>query len=46
MLSAMNIRPFRPEDLPILREMTVEAFDGVSIDQGVEREFGLINGHD
>jgi hypothetical protein len=42
----MNIRPFRPDDLPLLREMTVEAFDGVSIDQGIEREFGSINGRD
>jgi ribosomal protein S18 acetylase RimI-like enzyme len=42
----MHIRPYRPEDLPILKQMTVEAFDGVSIDQGIEREFGLINGHD
>lgn len=42
----MDIRPYRPEDLPILKQMTVEAFDGVSIDQGIEREFGLINEHD
>jgi len=42
----MNIRHFRPEDLRALREMTVEAFDGVSIDQGIERLYGTINGHD
>ncbi len=42
----MEIRPFRPEDLPLLKQMTVEAFDGVSIDQGIEREFGPVNGHD
>src|SRR5688572_24163475 len=42
----MHIRPFRPDDLPWLREMTVEAFDGVSIDQGIERLYGPINGHD
>lgn len=40
------IRPFRSEDLQTLREITVEAFDGVSIDQAIEREFGLINGRD
>lgn len=40
----MNIRPFRPEDLETLRAITVEAFDGVSIDQAMEREYGLING--
>lgn len=41
-----SIRPFHAADLPVLQEMTAEAFDGVSIDQGMEREFGLIAGHD
>ena len=40
------IRPYRPEDLPALKAITVEAFDGVSIDQGIEREFGPVAGHD
>jgi predicted N-acetyltransferase YhbS len=43
---AMLIRPFRPEDLPELKRITVEAFTGVSIDEGVERLYGAINGHD
>ena len=42
----MHIRPYRSDDLDILKDITVEAFDGVSIDQGIEREYGLINGHD
>ncbi len=42
----MNIRPFRPEDQETLKAITVEAFDGVSIDQAIEHEFGLINDHD
>jgi ribosomal protein S18 acetylase RimI-like enzyme len=42
----MQIREFRPGDLPILKQITVEAFDGVSIDQGIERLFGPVNGHD
>lgn len=42
----MRIRPFHPEDLPTLKAITVAAFDGVSIDQGAERLFGEINGHD
>jgi ribosomal protein S18 acetylase RimI-like enzyme len=41
-----RIRAFRPSDLPRLREMTAEAFDGVSIDQGIEQAFGAINGRD
>jgi ribosomal protein S18 acetylase RimI-like enzyme len=42
----MLIRPYRPADLPTLKAITVAAFDGVSIDQGIEREFGEVNGHD
>jgi ribosomal protein S18 acetylase RimI-like enzyme len=42
----MHIRGFQPDDLPRLKEMTVEAFDGVSIDQGIEAAFGPVNGRD
>lgn len=42
----MQIRPFQSSDLPRLREITADAFDGVSIDQGIEKKFGTINGHD
>src|SRR5262245_19644138 len=42
----MPIRTYRPDDLPLLKALTVEAFDGVSIDQGMERVFGPIRGHD
>jgi ribosomal protein S18 acetylase RimI-like enzyme len=41
----MHIRPYQPEDFVAIKEITVEAFDGVSIDQAIEREFGLINGN-
>lgn len=41
-----TIRLYQPSDLPRLREITVEAFDGVSIDQNAERQFGLIHGRD
>ncbi len=42
----MLIRPFRAEDLPTLKWITVEAFSGVSIDEGLERLYGAIHGHD
>ena len=42
----LQIRRFRPTDLPALKALTVEAFDGVSIDQNIERQFGLIHGRD
>lgn len=40
------IRKYRPEDLPRLREITILGFDGVSIDQNIERLFGPIGGTD
>lgn len=43
---AVEIRNFRPDDLPALKSITVDAFDGVSIDQGMERAFGPIADHD
>ncbi|MFN0051434.1 MAG: GNAT family N-acetyltransferase [Planctomycetales bacterium] len=42
----MRIRPYQASDLEDLKSMTVEAFDGVSIDQGIERQFGEMAGHD
>jgi ribosomal protein S18 acetylase RimI-like enzyme len=42
----MHIRPYQPADLPTLKAITVEAFTGVSIDEGMEQVYGLINGHD
>ena len=42
----MEIRVFQAADLPVLKEITAAAFEGVSIDEGIEREFGIVNGHD
>jgi ribosomal protein S18 acetylase RimI-like enzyme len=42
----MIIRSYQPADLPLLKAITVEAFTGVSIDHGIEEQFGLVNGHD
>jgi ribosomal protein S18 acetylase RimI-like enzyme len=42
----VTFRPYRPEDLPTLKSIMVDAFDGVSIDQGIERLYGPINGRD
>lgn len=38
-----TFRSYQDTDLPILKAIMVDAFDGVSIDQGIEREFGIIN---
>ena len=40
------IRHYRPDDLPALRELTVTAFDGVTLEQNVEDALGVLNGRD
>jgi len=42
----MQIRPYAPADLLDLKRLTIEGFSGVSIDDGIEQAFGIINGHD
>lgn len=42
----MTIRPYRDTDRATLKALTGESFDGVSIDQNIERRFGTIAGHD
>jgi len=41
-----QIRVARKEEIPLLKEIMVEAFQGVCIDEGIEKLFGPINGHD
>ena len=41
---AFQIRQARPDEAERLREITLEAFDGVSIDQNIERRFGPLGG--
>ena len=42
----MNIRLFQASDLPELRRITVEGFDGIAIDQNVEKQLGVLGNHD
>src|SRR4051812_42277779 len=42
----MLIRCYRPADLETLRQLTVTAFEGVSIDHNIEKHFGVVNGRD
>jgi ribosomal protein S18 acetylase RimI-like enzyme len=41
-----TIRQYRPDDLPRIQEITLEGFDGVSIDRNIERDFGPVAGKD
>lgn len=40
------IRRYRESDHAVLKEITVLAFDGVSIDQNIEKKYGVIAGKD
>ena len=42
----MEIRRYRPSDLETLKTITAICFDGVSIDQNIERLYGIIRGKD
>ena len=42
----MEIRRYRPSDLESLKTITAICFDGVSIDQNIERLYGIIRGKD
>jgi len=45
-MAEFTIRSYHDDDLDQLKAITVEAFDGVSIDRNIEDRFGPINGRD
>jgi len=40
------IRVFQPADLEAIKRLTLEAFDGVTLEQNVEDKLGVLGGHD
>ena len=42
----LSIRPYEPADLAVVKDITIEAFDGIAIDQVIERREGLLRGED
>jgi ribosomal protein S18 acetylase RimI-like enzyme len=40
------IRGYRPSDLETLRQLTVESFEGVTLEQNIEKALGVLAGHD
>src|SRR5262245_23082110 len=42
----MQIRAYRPGDLEELKRITVEAFEGIALDQRVEECLGILHNHD
>ena len=44
MSEGIIIRHYHPEDLELLRQITVESFGGVALEQMLENRFGPVNG--
>ena len=42
----MLIRLYQTADLPELRRITIEGFEGIAIDQNVENQLGILASHD
>jgi ribosomal protein S18 acetylase RimI-like enzyme len=42
----IRIRPYQPGDLTAIKDLTVSAFEGVTLEQNVEETLGVLNGHD
>lgn len=45
-MNDITIRLYRPDDLDVLKQMTVDSFGGVALDQNVEQALGVLHGHD
>lgn len=45
-INDITIRTYRPDDLTALKQLTVSAFDGVTLEQNVEKCMGIVGGHD
>jgi ribosomal protein S18 acetylase RimI-like enzyme len=43
---AIHIRPFQPTDHLAVRQLTIAAFEGVSIDHNIDMRLGLLAGRD
>ena len=43
---AIDIRPFREPDRPAVRQLTIAAFEGVSIDHNIDLRLGSVAGRD
>jgi ribosomal protein S18 acetylase RimI-like enzyme len=42
----MTLRAYQPGDLEELKRLTIDAFDGLALDQRVEEHLGVLHGHD
>jgi ribosomal protein S18 acetylase RimI-like enzyme len=43
---SVEIRVYQPADLAELKRITIEAFNGIALDQRIEQQLGMLHGHD
>lgn len=43
---AFTIRNYRPEDLEAIKQMTLDSFAGVTLEQNIEQSLGILNERD
>ena len=43
---SVKIRVYQASDLVELKRITIEAFDGIALDQRIEQRLGVLHGHD
>jgi ribosomal protein S18 acetylase RimI-like enzyme len=45
-MKSISFRTYRPDDLEAIKQLTVESFGGVTIEETIEASLGILNGHD
>lgn len=45
-MNSISLRLYRPDDLEGIKQLTLDSFGGVTIEQNLETELGTFNGHD
>ncbi len=43
---SVKIRVYQASDLAELKRITIEAFEGIALDQRIEQQLGVLHGHD
>jgi ribosomal protein S18 acetylase RimI-like enzyme len=45
-MNDVSLRLYRPDDLEPIKQLTVDSFGGVTIEENIEAALGILNGHD
>ena len=45
-MNTVSLRVYRPDDLETIKQLTIDSFGGVTIEENLETALGILNGHD